>query len=938
MSGLKRTGFLMFAIVYCLTYQHDWTLVLLAGALCLASNLGTILFLRSAGRSKGMPRWIWLCVAGAAGGFGIWSTHFVAMLAYDPGIVVGYGRDPTLISLGAAFASTFVAGLAAVSLPPSQSNIAAGLAFGVGVAAMHFIGMAGLQVPGTIVWDRRLVVVALVISVAMAIWGYTLTRNWKGTNRSILAAASVLSLGIVLMHFTAMGALTIVEGGPEAIEPQALSKSVLLVTILVVSISMLASGMSASIIAFRAAKQASASETRFELLLQGVTDYAIYMLDPAGVVTNWNVGAERAKGYSAADIVGQNFARFYSEEDQRNGLPQRALEAALANGRHEAEGMRFRKDGSSFWAHVVIQPVYDDGRLIGYVKITRDITQAKIDGDRIKEVSRNLDLALENMSQGISMFDRNERLILANARYSQLFGFPENFIRPGLAYYEIVRNGYQIAFGDGEAAEARATDHYRRHMATMRSGQKTLVHQTTGGRSILATFNVLADGGWVTTFEDITERLAREEKIAFMAKHDALTGLPNRPTFNDYLSHQLTIAKRLSAKVAVIGIDLDKFKEINDQMGHVAGDFVLSTLAARLNGILRDEELVARLGGDEFAAVKRFGDRAELDDFVARLEAALTEKMEFEEHHIVPGASVGVALYPDAGEDAETLLANADLAMYRAKHEVGHNVCFYDESMDEVSRDRRRLARDLWAAIERDQMYLHYQVQKSVATGKTTGYEVLLRWSHPERGNIPPADFIPIAEECGAIVPIGEWVLREACREAVSWKDDVKIAVNISPIQIAHANIAELVRSVLEETGLPASRLELEITESSIIVDKSKALVAMRALKQQGVAIAIDDFGTGYSSLETLRSFPFDKIKLDRSFMNEVETSQEAKAVIRSILALGRGLSIPVLAEGVETLSQLELLTSEGCDEAQGYYFGRPARMEKQAAALNTAA
>jgi EAL domain-containing protein (putative c-di-GMP-specific phosphodiesterase class I) len=258
--------------------------------------------------------------------------------------------------------------------------------------------------------------------------------------------------------------------------------------------------------------------------------------------------------------------------------------------------------------------------------------------------------------------------------------------------------------------------------------------------------------------------------------------------------------------------------------------------------------------------------------------------------------------------------------------------------MDEVSRDRRRLARDLWVAIERDQMYLHYQVQKSVATGKTTGYEVLLRWNHPERGNIPPVDFIPIAEECGAIMPIGEWVLREACREAVSWKDDIKIAVNISPIQIAHANIAELVRSVLQETGLPASRLELEITESSIIVDKSKALLAMRALKQQGVAIAIDDFGTGYSSLETLRSFPFDKIKLDRSFMNEVESSQEAKAVIRSILALGRGLSIPVLAEGVETLSQLELLTSEGCDEAQGYYFGRPARMEQQSVTLNTAA
>ena len=359
-----------------------------------------------------------------------------------------------------------------------------------------------------------------------------------------------------------------------------------------------------------------------------------------------------------------------------------------------------------------------------------------------------------------------------------------------------------------------------------------------------------------------------------------------------------------------------------------------------MQACLQADETVARFGGDEFAAAKRFEDMSDLTDFIQRIEACLNEEIRIDGYDIKPGASIGVAIYPQDADEIEALLNNADLAMYRAKDALTETVCFYEVSMDEAARSRRLIANDLWQAVDRKELQLHYQVQKAVHSGETIGYEVLLRWHHPSRGTIPPSEFIPIAEECGAILPIGEWVLREACREAATWGNDQKIAVNLSPVQLANADVADLVHRVLLETGLSPRRLELEITESTIIGDKERALATLRRIKAFGVTIAIDDFGTGYSSLETLRAFPFDKIKLDRSFMSEVEASPEAKAIIRAILALGHTLRVPVLAEGVETRSQLDILLDEGCDEAQGYFLGRPVpvghirpAMEKTAAA-----
>ncbi len=414
------------------------------------------------------------------------------------------------------------------------------------------------------------------------------------------------------------------------------------------------------------------------------------------------------------------------------------------------------------------------------------------------------------------------------------------------------------------------------------------------------------------------------QKLQHMALNDALTSLPNRTSFADHLDHDIRAAAEHGWHIAVIGIDLDRFKEINDLRGHGAGDKALQIVGERLSAMLGQDEFAARIGGDEFGAIKRFTDQDDLLDFVGRLEKALFEPIEIEDFTWTSGASIGVAVYPEDGATREALIGNADLAMYRAKIEIGRAVCFYEPKLDEAARDRRSLANDLRHAVERGQFELHYQVQTAVTTGEICGYEVLLRWRHPERGMIPPLRFIPIAEETGSILAIGEWVLREACKQAASWKKPYKIAVNLSPVQFTHADLPRLIHRILMETGLSPARLELEITESTIIADKLRTLHTLRQIRALGVTIALDDFGTGYSSLDTLRSFPFDKIKLDRSFMSEVESSPQSKAIVRAVLALGKSLNIPVLAEGVETSDQLAVLRREGCDEAQGYLLGRP--------------
>ena len=429
----------------------------------------------------------------------------------------------------------------------------------------------------------------------------------------------------------------------------------------------------------------------------------------------------------------------------------------------------------------------------------------------------------------------------------------------------------------------------------------------------------------VVAVRDIRERRTAEAKIRHMAHHDSLTGLPNRSLFHDRLAQAVAFARRNSVAVTVLCLDLDRFKTVNDLTGHSGGDMLLKQVAERLRGSVRDHDTVARLSGDEFAIIQLGAAAVDAASVLAeRLVKAIAQPFDLDGQQMVIGTSIGIAIYPGDAESGEDLVRAADTALYRAKGAGRATYRFFESDMDARLQERRVMERDLRHALAAGQFELHYQPLVGCNTDDVVGFEALIRWRHPERGMISPVEFIPLAEECGLIMPIGEWVMRTACAEAASWQNDQRIAVNLSPVQFRHADLARQILSILKDTGLAASRLELEITEGVLIEDTERTLATLGALKDAGISVSLDDFGTGYSSLSYLQRFPFDKIKIDRSFIWEMERSADSMAIVRSVIALGRSLRITVIAEGVETPEQLALLQSENCDQVQGFLLGRP--------------
>jgi diguanylate cyclase (GGDEF)-like protein/PAS domain S-box-containing protein len=432
----------------------------------------------------------------------------------------------------------------------------------------------------------------------------------------------------------------------------------------------------------------------------------------------------------------------------------------------------------------------------------------------------------------------------------------------------------------------------------------------------------------LSVLEDITERRHAEQQIVHMARHDALTGLPNRSALTEYLASTLEKAAQAGESFALLGIDLVRFKEVKDVFGHVIGDELLRALSRRLKTVV-GTAFLARLGGDEFMLVQADGVQpAGAAALAERLLLTVADDLDVDGTLLRVGMSVGIAIYPSDGADAATLIGNADAALYRAKAQGRGTICFYEAGMDKRLRERREIQQQLRTAVPNAELVLHYQPQAKIG-GKVVGFEALVRWNHPTRGLISAGTFVPIAEESGLILPIGEWVLREACREAASWPRPLQISVNLSPTQFHHGDLPGLVHSILLETRLSPDRLELEITEGVLIGDFSRASSILRRLKALGVRIAMDDFGTGYSSLSYLHSFPFDKIKIDRAFIANLDTNPQSAAIVRAVIALGRGLDLPVVAEGVETEAQLAFLAREACGEIQGYLIGRPLPIEK---------
>ncbi len=668
----------MLTVYSCVHDVHDLRLVALAAVVCVVASFATVDLIAHARKANDRMRVVWLCVAATASGFGIWATHFVAMIAYEPGIPSGYNSGLTILSLITAIAITGIGFAVAMISIPLGALILGGAIVGGGIAGMHYIGMAAFEIAGRIEWNATLVTASLLLGVMFAAAALPVASR-SDSLKSKTFGAALLAIAICGLHFTAMSAVSIIP-------------------------------------------------------------------DPTIEVS----------------------------------------ETALPTG----------------WLATAV----------------------------------------------------------AGAALSILF-----FAFVGLAL-------------------------------------------------------------------DIREqeRKKSELHIRFLAQHDSLTLLPNRRSFEERLDREIETHKASGRLMAILCIDLDKFKEINDLFGHAGGDAALRKIAKCLPPALNENQMLARVGGDEFAIVApNIADATAAGRLAEKIKSVLDSENATAEGAALLSMSIGISLYPKDAEDRLALLSQADTALYRAKSDGRGCHRFFEANMDAQIHARRRLGHDLRAAIAQRELTLVYQPQAQVETNEIIGFEALVRWKHPERGYVPPSEFIPIAEESNVILQIGEWVLRTACQEAAGWTRPLGVAVNVSAVQLYANDFPQLVHAVLFETGLSPSRLELEITETALIRDLPRALQTLRQLKALGVRIAMDDFGTGFSSLSNLRAFQFDRIKIDRSFIASANTNTADATIVRAILDIGRGLDISVLAEGVETSTELQFLKDELCTHIQGYLIGRPAPVEQ---------
>ncbi len=573
---------------------------------------------------------------------------------------------------------------------------------------------------------------------------------------------------------------------------------------------------------------------------------------------------------------------------------------------------------------VIRRPMPGGGWVATHQDVTEQYQKEKIIEQRSLELEQQnmrFDAAVNNMSQGLSMFDKDHKLIICNKPFAKLYKLPKKLTKPGVSFWEILDHGAKsnlVSIADREERYKILSEVINAKEPV--TGPITMLN----GQIIFINHQPLKDGGWLSTHEDITEQYQKEEIIRHMAKHDGLTGLLNRRAFHDILQ-QKEKAIKSGKELAILCIDLDHFKPINDNFGHATGDGVLKTISERIDNCIKDFGVTARLGGDEFAAlIDKKVDVKLLEEIAQNILRQLAKPVNFEEIEVIVGGSIGIAIAPKDGKDSETLMHHADLALYQVKSEGRGNYCFFENSMAEKQKRRATIESGLKSAIDNNELHLYYQPLISLSSNQISCCEALMRWEPKNGKKYPPTEFIPVAEETGLIREMGYWALFTACNSAVKWDNNVRVAVNVSPIQFSSDDLIEQVAFVLDVSGLEPNRLELEITESVSLDENDRNLEILYKLKSMGVRIALDDFGTGFSSLSYLRSFPFDKVKIDRSFISSLDTKPESIAIIKAVVDIGESLNMSVTAEGIETEEQLRAVFRQNCDEVQGYLFSPP--------------
>ena len=556
------------------------------------------------------------------------------------------------------------------------------------------------------------------------------------------------------------------------------------------------------------------------------------------------------------------------------------------------------------------------------VRVHEKNTILKSQEAKLREQNVLFDAALNNMSHGLCMFDSKGKLIVSNQRYTELFELERDKVKPGMTSSELSE------VLDVDCLEAEKPSLLESKFPHVRSGagsQSTEMVKIPSGRIVLTTRQPLTDGGWVAISEDITERQEARDRLAFLARHDILTQLPNRIEFRDQLEALLNRQQSQGGEFAILCLDLDEFKTVNDSLGHPIGDELLRNVAERLKNLISERELVVRLGGDEFAILSDLPtDLFAVDELAQSVIWELSKPFRIADHEIVIGVSVGISIAKGKDIEADELFKQADLALYQAKEDGRNTHRFFETDMGTAVNERRELITDLRHAIANDELEIYFQPQYSLESHTVSGFEALVRWDHPKRGMVPPMEFIPLAEDTGLIVPLGEWVLNEACRLAAGWPDHLRVAVNLSPRQLRGHGFGPVLIGALAKSGLRADRLELEVTESVLLIESEEILDALHQAKTLGVKVSMDDFGTGYSSLSYLRRFPFDKIKIDQSFVRSMAYSDESVSIVKAVIDLAKNLKMTTTAEGVETELLLEMLKDIGCTDAQGYFLGHP--------------
>ncbi|MFT8245035.1 EAL domain-containing protein [Roseomonas sp. BN140053] len=789
----------MIEILGCLTYEHNLPLLFLAvGVCCMACFVSANVVRRLRLVARG-HRVIWAIVAGLVYGCGVWATHFIAMLAFQPGLPISYAPGLTAVSalvavLGAALAFPLVQ---ASGKPRRGRALAGGTVLGLSVGAMHFMGMSAMRLPGTVEFSPPHAVLSVLAGGGLA--ALALARRFD-RRRGRLAAACLLAVSILCLHFLGMAGTTILPDGNVEVAGGGLDGHLLAITTAAVVAAIATVGLSSVVLEEKLWGERTRDAARLRRLASGT--FEGLLIHRGGTILDVNETLARLVGLPAAALVGHDITRILPA-----GVASRlrADPEAVANGTAALE----------------LELVTEGGRSIPVEILSRVIEEVK------------------------TGWRRRARL------------------QPACA----------------------------------------------------------------VAIRDLTERKRAEAQIRYLAHHDGLTGLPNRALLADRAHQVLELAAREGRGAAILCLDLDRFKTVNDVMGHEGGDRLLAQVAERLRASLRASDTVARLGGDEFAIIKADLDTPEAGAALAnRVIAALSVPYDLDGQVFEIGTSVGIALFPGDGRTVPRLLHNADTALYRAKRDGRGVYRFFEPAMDQRLLERRAMERDLRVAVERGEMFLVYQPQFDTMTRELVGQEALLRWTHPARGVVPPSDFVPLAEEAGLIIPLGRWVLETACIEAAGWPVPCRVAVNLSPAQFRQPDLVAAISGILERTGLPPQRLKMEVTEGLLIGDTERALTVLRALKAMGIFLSLDDFGTGYSSLGYLRRFPFDELKIDQSFVRGLGRDVESAAIIEAVLALGRSLGLSVVAEGVETEEQLGMLRSRGCPQVQGYLLGRPAR------------